>query len=205
MREDAKNFIAPQMLEKIILTDHEKMCIRKTQTLDRKSWLGLIAMIIFLMIVPVVSICFDWCIDGHITMKNLIETFIFLSPIWALLVLLIIGADLHARFGNLKYQGAARGTVVEMSVIYQIVHQKSNGELMPYQRPGMPEYRDKPASYYSNMKEQPFYYLTVQIENSDQQIRYVNCHKVDFDALKIGRKVLVVYYGNASVIGYITD
>lgn len=196
MLDDSEKYISPEMLKKLSRDDEETL--KKILTAEQKSWMSVIIPVLLLLLLLSVNLFLNQSFVLH---EKIIALLMLCLP-WIVLFIIVVAVYLRSRSVSPEYQGAARGEVVKMDVIHQTVHIKSNNELMPYQRPGMPEYRDKPASYYSDRKSQPFYYLTIQLENSDKQLRYVNCTKKTFDHLRLGEMVLAVYYGNDKLIGY---
>lgn len=201
MNEKSEMYLAPELLPKYIFTKEESRAIKNLGKLELKDWLLLLAGTVVFLGVPTLQSIYTYYLYGSIEVKKVILNFITANPLGILCLVAFI-FEIYSRSMPIHCQGAARGIVVKREVIHQTVHIKSNNELMPYQRPGMPEYREKPASYYSDRKSQPFYYLTIQLENSDKQLRYVNCTKKTFDHLRLGEMVLAVYYGNDRLIGY---
>ncbi len=204
MHEDSEFYIAPELLPESKLTKSENSIIKQKQILNWKEWFALIGLTILGFGVAIGQSIADYFLNDGISIGEIFQNLLFSGMYgWIFLFFLIFEIYyIHSSSDAVGYQKAVRGKIVKMEVIHQTVHIKSDNELMPYQRPGMPEYRDKPASYYSDRKSQPFYYLTIQLENSDKQLRYVNCTKKTFDHLRLGEMVLAVYYGNDKLIGY---
>ncbi len=196
MHEESEKNLSPQMLSKLSGEDEEYL--KKIITIEHKTIGNAMIPILILMFLLSLTLF----LNQSFNLREKMIALLLLCLPWIVLSIIVIAVHFRSRSVPPVYQGAARGKVIKMEVIHQTVHIKSNNELMPYQRPGMPEYRDKPASYYSDRKSQPFYYLTIQLENSDKQLRYVNCTKQTFDQLHLGDAVLAVYYGNDRLIGY---
>jgi hypothetical protein len=200
MSEDSELYLAPELLPKYRFTKDEIRSIRNMNQFGVKDWflLGIGSLLFF-----VILTCQYFLYDGFKMHKIVLD---FTSNIKASIVLffcpLKIIVEAFFLLKPLRCSGAAKGIVQKREVIYQTVNTKFNNELLPYQGTGMPEYRGKSAFYHSDVKRQPFYYLTIQLENSDKQLRYVNCTWETFNQLRIGEEVLAVYYGNDKLIGY---
>lgn len=145
-------YIAPELLPKYKLTEEESRAIKRWGKLELKDWLPLLAGAVVFLGLPTLESISTYYVQGAIEIKEVILNFITANPLGILcLVALIWGMYSHNK--PIHFRGTAKGSVVKREVIHQIVHIKSDNELMPYKRPEMTEYRYKPASYYSDKKD----------------------------------------------------
>ncbi len=183
MSNEDIEYIQPNQIGNLELSEEEKIIINKTEKKYIKDIYGLIIAAIVL-IIGILMAKFE--INTQSEIGETAITFIVTPIIWIASILFLKR--------NIKYTAAARGIIVRKDAITQKV--VANRKYTYRRYFAEPPHTDKPTV------EQEFYYLTVKLMDG-RYVRYVNCLKEDFDALFNGDIILVVCYGFNEIKGYI--
>lgn len=173
-------YLSPQSIGYIKLTEEECKNLRKVLNYGGESALsiGLGA-----------GLCLLGAIICRLTDNKAGNTFYFLLAIAILLfILLILTAFLPK---GVQYKGAFRGKVFAKETQQKIVGTHGDNVLRPY-------------FYESGLsgRKQTYYYITVETEEKYKAVRHISCTKEDYERLKFGDTVTVVYIGGDFLVGF---
>lgn len=175
-------YLPPQSIGYIKLTAEERKNLRKVLNFGGESALsiGLGA-----------GLCLLGAIICRLIENKASNTFYFLIAIVILLCIPLISIAILPK--RVQYKGAFRGKVFAKETQQKIVGTHGDNALRPY-------------FYESGLsgRKQTYYYITVETNEKYKAVRYISCIKENYERLKFGDTVTVVYMGGELLVGFPT-